>query len=534
MVFVSEGQDGTPRLFTRRLDQANVSRLPGTEGAYAPFFAPDGKWIGFFAQGKLKKTRIDGGEPVSLCDAPSARGASWGEDGDIIAALDSQAGLFRVPSGGGNPIPITTLAQGEDSHRWPHILPGGNAVIFNVSTVAINFDVAGIAVLSLKDHQRKAVLERTGMYPRYLTSGHLAYVTKGNLFAVPFDSNRLAVQGPATRLEEVATDTSRGFAQVDFSPSGILAFRSGGNEGLSTFQWLDSSGKTEAIGLEAARYSYPRLSPDGARLAYVATQGSNSDLWIYDLQRSIKTRLTNGRVIRCPLWSSDGRFVVFEAIEGMFWVQSDGAGVPQQLTQSKTRQWPSSFGPNGTRLVYTEMTPAARGEIRILPMDSKSGQMRAGEPQPFLKTSSVMTFAAFSPDGKWLAYANAESGPYEVYVRAFPDRGSQVAISNAGGTMPTWSRHGHELFYRTEDQQIMVANYTVKGESFIPGRPRLWVGNRLANVGLAHNLDLAPDGKRFIVLMPAESTEAREKRSHVTLVINYFDEIRRRVAAPSK
>jgi serine/threonine-protein kinase len=160
--------------------------------------------------------------------------------------------------------------------------------------------------------------------------------------------------------------------------------------------------------------------------------------------------------------------------------------------------------------------------------------MRAGEPQLFLKTATATAFAAFSPDGRWLAYADAEGGSYEVYVRAFPDKGIKVQISNAGGVMPVWSRNGHELFYRTEDQRIMVANYAVAGESFVADKPRVWFAKRLANIGLGGNFDLAPDGKRFVALMPGESPQPRETQNHVTLVVNFFDEVRRRVAAQGK
>jgi serine/threonine-protein kinase len=534
MVFVSQGQDGTSRLFTRRLDQPKATPLAKTEGAYAPFFSPNGQWVGFFAQGKLKKTRIDGGEPVSLCDAPAGRGASWGEDGNIIAALDIQQGLLQVPSGGGNAIPITELGLGEDSHRWPYVLPGGRAVLFTVSTLAINFDEANIAIVALNDHRRKTVLEHAGMYPRYLPSGHLVYVTKGTLFAAPFDPNRWEVSAAATLLEDVSSDTSRGVAQLDFSRTGILAFRTGGTEGLSTLQWLDGAGKLEAVSTEAARYIFPRLSPDGTRLAYVANQGSNSDIWIYDWQRSIKTHLTIGRVAAMPVWSPDGRFIVFRSAGGMFWTQADGAGRVQQLTQSKHVQMPSSFTPDGTRLVFSEQTPGAGAEIRTLPVESGSSQMRAGEPELFLKTSAAVTFPAFSPDGRWLAYADAQGGSYQVYVRAFPDKGGQVQISNTGGAMPMWSPNGHELFYRTEDQRIMVANYAVKGGMLVADKPRVWFGKQLANIGLAGNLNLAPDGKRFIVLMPAESPEPLETQSHIKIAVNFFDEVRRRVAAQGK
>jgi len=329
----------------------------------------------------------------------------------------------------------------------------------------------------------------------------------------------------------VAADIPRGFAQVDFSAAGICALRTTGGQGLSTPQWLDSAGNTEPLGLEAARYHYLRLSPDGTRLAYVSTQGSNSDLFIYDWQRGIKTRLTNGLVTRSPVWSPDGRFVVFAGAGGIFAAPADGGATPAQLTRSNNLQVPEAFSPDGRGLVYSERIAGAKAETRILPVDSVGRQMRAGEPRPSLEASD---HPIFSPDGRWFAYSNAQGGRLEVYVRAFPDKGTQVQVSNAGGLLPIWSRNGHELFYRTEDQRIMVASYTIKGDSFIPERPRQWTGKRIANIGSNWNLDLAPDGKRFVVLMPAEAGDARENQSHVTLVMNFFDEVRRRVSGLAK
>ncbi len=533
LAFVSQASDGTRSLFTRRLDQPKASPLSNTEGAHAPFFSPDGEWVGFFAGGKLKKTRIDGGEPVSLCDAPAGRGASWGEDGKIIAALDSQVGLSQVPPEGGTAIPVTELGFGEVTHRWPQVLPGGKAVLFTLGTEYANFDVAGIAVVSLDDHRTKIVHQ--GMYPRYLPSGHLAYVTKGTLFAVPFDLDRLSVGGPATSLQEVSSDPTLGSAQIDFSRNGTIAYRSGRTEGRRTIQWLDGEGQTESLGNEPGAYLFPRLSPDGSRLVVRVTEGSSSDIWIYDLERGSKTRLTNGVALSSwPVWSSDGRYVIFQSAGGIFWTRADGAGEPQPLTQSKTLQFPTSFSPDGTRLAFSEMPSGAGANIRTLPVESGSGELRAGEPELFLETSTANVYAAFSPDGRWMAYADAESGRYEVYVRAFPDKGGKVQISNAGGMMPVWSRSARELFYRTEDQRLMVANYSVQGETFVPEKPRVWYAQQLANTGLAANFDLAPDGRRFVVLMPAESPEPREMQSHVKIAVNFFDEIRRRVAAQNK
>ena len=531
MVFVSRGADGVPRLFTRRLDQPQSVELPGTDGAFSQFFSPDGQSVGFFAKGKLKKTRVEGGEPVALCDAPGPRGASWGDDGNIVATLDQQAGLSLIPAEGGRPEAITTLdlVKGETTHRWPHVLPGSKAVLFISSVAYGHYDEADIEIVTLKDHRIKIVLPHAGSYPRYLPSGHLLYITKGMAFAAPFDLNRLELTGSPVRVWDVGGNPNLGFGQLDFSRSGILAYRTGGAEALRTIQWLDASGKAESVGLEPAYYLMPRLSPDGGRVAYALLQGSSQEIWTYDLARAIKTRLTTAQNVY-PTWSPDGRFLVFQTLGGMAWTPSDGSGHVQPLMRSKSVQLPFSFSPDSARLAYSEQTPGAEGEIRTVAVDGRSGQLQAGESQAFLKTVVGLTYPTFSPDGHWLAYANAVGGQYEVYVRAFPDNGTQVQISNAGGVCAIWSRATHEIFYRTEDQRLMVASYDVSGRSFVPGKPRIWSSRPLANTGLAINFDVAPDGKRILAVMPAQSSEPREAQSHVTLVMNFFDEVMRRTS----
>jgi serine/threonine-protein kinase len=535
LVFVSQTADGTNRLFRRQLDQPAAAEIPGTNGASTPFFSPDGQWVGFFAQGKLKKIQIDGGQPVSLCDAPSSRGASWGENGYIVAALDPQKALSTISSEGGNVVALTELAVGEQSHRWPQVLPGSKAVLFTLSTEVGNFDRAGIAAVDLSNKQKKTILEHAGMYPRYLPSGHLVYASKGKLFAVPFDLDRLEVRGAPVAWHDISSNTNIGSAQLDFSRTGILAYRSGRTEDLKTIQWLDAEGDTTPLWNEAGSYMTPRFSPDGTRLVVQVNQESGANIWTYDWRRGSKTRLTDGIVASNPTWSSDGRFVVFRSAAGMSWVTADGAGTVHLLTESRALQVPIVFTPDGSRLVYSEMTPGAEPQIRSVALDGKSSELRAGKSESFVKTSSFTVFAGFSPDGKWLAYMDSPGGIYEVYVRAFPGAGGagtqRWQVSNSGGTMPVWSGNGHELFYRTEDQRIMVVSYTVKGEAFIAEKPRLWAAKKLANVGLSGNLDLAPDGKRFLVLVPVESPEPRESESHITLVVNFFDEVRRRLAA---
>jgi Tol biopolymer transport system component/tRNA A-37 threonylcarbamoyl transferase component Bud32 len=528
LVFVGQGPDGTSRLLTRRLDQSQPVELAGSEGAYSPFFAPSGQWVAFFAGGRLKKTQIDGGKPVILCEAPAGRGGSWGEDGNIIAALDSQVGLSLVPSEGGKVVSLTTLGPGENTHRWPQVLPGGKIVLFTSNTTFANFDEASIGAVSLADHTRKIVLARAGMYPRYVPSGHVIYVTNGTLFAVAFDPATLEVRGrPSAVVEDVSNDTTYGFPRLDFSATGMLLYRRGRTEGVRTVHWMDSSGRMEALEIEAALYQFPRVSPDGSKVIWMINQGQSADLWIYDWQRGSKTRLTDGKsVYAYPAWSPNGQYVVFSSSGGMFWTRADGAGKPQPLTVSKALQRPTSFAPDSRRLVFSELNPAG-GLIQTVLLDGASGQLRASSPEVFLQTSSALPFPAFSPDGRWLAYADAESGSYEVYVRAFPDRGTRWPISSGGGTMPVWSRNGRELFYRTEDSRIMVATYTVRGDTFVADKPRVWSEKRLANTGLVPNFDLAPDGKRFVVLMPPGGAGPTDGPGHVTLVMNFFDELRR-------
>jgi serine/threonine-protein kinase len=513
------------RLFTRRLDQPTSTELAGV-GAYAPFFSPDNQWIAFFAAGKLQKVPVTGGAAIKLCDAINGRGGSWSEDVDIIAALTTTGGLSRVPSAGGSPVPVTDLGEKQQTHRWPQVLPGGKGVLFTAHTIATSFDTAVIEVMSFADRRRKA-LQHGAMFGRYLPSGHLVYLSRGTLFAVPFDLDRLEVRGAATPiLEKVAYRVDTGAAQLDFARNGTLIYRTGGagGGGLVTVQWLDSAGSMQPMLSKAGAYLYMRLAPDGTRLALT----SAGDINVYDSRRDTMTPLTfgSGAAIQ-PTWTPDGRFIVFTEGARLTWTRSDGAGKPQPLTQSRLQQVPWSITADGTRLAYWEVDPKTGYDLWTLPLEQDAGGLRAGKPEPFLQTPADERHPAISPDGRWLAYSSSESGIYQVYVRAFPDTGGRFQISNDGGVYPVWSRNGRELFYRTENQSVMVASYTINGDSFVAEKPRLWSDTRLANIGLQKNFDLAPDGRRIAAFMPAESPEDRRAQNHVTVLLNYFDEVRR-------
>ena len=530
LVYVSQA-----RLFTRRLDQAKTTELAGTEGGYDPFFSPDGQWVAFFAQGKLKKISVEGGAAIALCEAPNPRGGSWGEAGNIIATLSNTAGLWRIPAAGGPPTLVTELAQGELTHRWPQILPGGKALLFTSNSMNGGYDGANIEVMSLGDRRRK-ILQRGGTFGRYLPSGHLIYVNSATLFAVPFDLERLEVRGtPAQVLEKIAYSPGTGTAQLDFSQKGTLVYRSGGAEEdapSATVQWLDGTGKTQPLLAKPDGYGYPRLSPDGKRLAVFT-----GDIWIYEWQRDTMSPLTFGGAF-APVWSPDGRYIVFRAPGGIFWTRSDGAGKPQPLTQSKNLQVPYSFTPDGKRLVFQELNATTGFDLWTVPVESDSSGLQAGKPELFLQTKFNERSPVFSPDGRWLAYSSDESGTYQVYVRTFPGApsglGGKWQVSNSGGVQPEWSRNGRELFFRTEDRRIMVASYTVKGDSFVADRPRVWSEKPLANVGGMTSYDVAPDGKRIAAIMPAEGPEDQKAQDHVIFLQNFFDEVRRRTTAGSK
>ena len=539
LVYVSQ-----TRLFSQRLDQSKATELTETEGGYAPFFSPDGQWVAFFAGGKLKKISVNGGAAIALCDAPNGQGGSWGEDGNIVAGLTNLGALSRIPaSGGGTPTGLTELAQGEVTHRWPQILPGGKAILFTSNAASAGFDGASIEVMSLVDRRRKT-LQRGGTYGRYLPSGYLIYVSRGALFAVPFDIDRLEVRGtPAPVLEGVGYSTAFGSAQFDFSraPSGpgTLVYRTGtSGGGLVTLQWLDSTGKSRPLLAKPGFYLRPRLSPDGQRLALGTTEGSSEDIWVYELQRDTMTRVTFGGAANIlPLWSPDGQYILFRGELGMmFWTRSDGAGKPQPLIQKKNLESPWSFTPDGKRLAFLEYSAGTGWDLWTVPVESDGAGLRAGKPEVFLQTPADERYPSFSPDGRWLAYISDESGIYQVYVRAFPDKGGKWQISASGGTYPVWSRKGRELFFRGLDNRIMVASYTISGDAFLIDKPRLWSEKRLADYGRVGvgTYDLAPDGKRIVALMPAEGPEEQEAQNHVIFLENFSDELRRRAPAGGK
>jgi serine/threonine-protein kinase len=536
LVFPERGPDGRQQLATRLLDQAQPTLLPGTEGGSDPFFSPDSQSIGFFAGGQLRKISVQGGAPLTLCNTVNATsyGASWGQDGNIVAALGVLVPLARVPAAGGPPGPLTKMGPGEIAQRWPQVLPGGDAVLFTSSGTAA-LDDANIEAVSLKTGQVKTV-QHGGYYGRYLPSGHLVYVHQGVLFGVKFDPARLEVRGaPVPILEDVAANPVTGGGQFDFSwgPSGHGTFvYAVGKSAAQTWQvnWLDSSGKMQPLLAAPGPYGEPRLSPDGRKLAFA---GDGADIYVQDLERDTTTRLTFTGHSAVPVWAPDGKHIVFVSGASdisFYWVQSDGAGEPQRLLEASNIMVPWSISSDGRRLAYFERNPDTGSDLWTLPLDlTDPDRPKPGKPELFLRTRADEGLPRFSPDGRWIAYRSNELGSQQIYVRPFPAAsGGKWQISAGGGLYALWSNNGHELFYETADNRIMVVDYTVNGASFVPGKPRLWSGQQLFFTG-ASNLDIAPDGKRFAVLALPETPAGEKVSVHVTFLLNFFDELKRRI-----
>jgi serine/threonine-protein kinase len=525
LVFVIGKRIVKPQLALRRLDQPKALPLAGTEGAEAPFFSPDGKSIAFFADGKLKKMDTAGGAPVTLCDAPSQREGSWGEDDAIVFAATNNGGLWRVPAVGGTPEELTKLdkQKGESSHRYAQVLPGANAVLF-MNSPNDSTGEGAIEVRSLKTGTRK-ILVQTGGYGHYLSTGYLVYMHRGSLFAAPMDAGREQLTGPPVPvLEDVGFERGTGAAGFTFSQSGIFVYvPTRPEDQMRPIVVIDAKGNVEPLPVAKARYGRPRISPDGSRFAVAIREGPASQIWIYDLgsRRFSRFAFPNGNSI-FPVWSSDGKYLMFFSDTqnpgpGIYWMRADGAGAPQRLVDGQGLV-PSSFSSSPARLVYGVQGGPKAG-LWMLPLEeSDAARAKPGVPERF-PDPPMDTPASFSPDGRWLAYMGGNTGMPDVFVRPIPGPGGPWQVS-AGGASSVWSRSAHELFYQSKPEaQVTVAGYSVAGDSFSLAPPRMWNSTRV------ESFDLMPDGKRIVAIPSPSQTET----THAVFLLNFMEDLRRRV-----
>jgi len=525
--------DGNRRaLHIRALDQLQGSPLSGTEEAYHPFFSPDGKWVGFVTRSELKKVSFSGGAPLTLCPVNISRGASWAPDDTIIFTPNPGAGLFRVAAAGGEPQPLTELSDGEASHRWPQVLPGGKAVLFSSSPSTSNFDDANIELVVLATGERK-VLHRGGSNARYVGSGHLVYAREATLFAAPFDLGRLELTGsPAPVLEGIASNPFHGSAQFDVSANGLLVYLGGGQQLYRySMVWVDRDGAATPLSEEEKTYGEPHFSPDGSKLAVQVYEAgrTNSDVWVYDLKRGVPTRLTFEEADEAaPFFSPDGQRVVFSAdssgATNIYWKRADGSGETERLTESQITQWASSISPDGKHIVFHQSNSGTASDLFVLPL---SGDRK---PETFLQTPFTEAEAAFSRDGRWIAYQSNESGTVEIYVRPFPSGSGKWQISTNGGRYARWSPDGRELYYRNDDG-LAVVSVDPSGESFVADKPRQLFDGPFLSLSIygstLADYDVAPDGKRFVMMQGEEQL----RNTKVTVVFNWFEVLKKTFSA---
>lgn len=507
----------TTQLATRRLDQATSVVLAGTDGASDPFFSPDGQWIGFFADGRMKKVSVQGGEPLTLCDAMNPRGAWWGEDGWIAASLDGMA-LSRVPAAGGAPQPLEQITRtGDRTHRWPQILPGGDAILLTAGDEASDgssFENAHISVLSLKSGKLQTVV-RGGYFGRYLPDGRLTYIHQGSLYAAGFDRGKMTLRGtPVAVLKDIAGNATQGAGQLSFSRDGMLAYLSGNSAGdQHQLVWLDAGGDQEPV-LGPFNLSTPRISPEGKRIA-VSLAGA---LAVYDTRRDVLARLHSGNLYY-PVWTPDGRNLLISASQStVSWLPADGSAPPQTLYQSKEGlAFPTSISPDGRTVAFQKSAG-----VWLLPMESTGDGIQAAEPRQFL--AAPATDAAFSPDGHWLAYASNDSGKDQVFAVPYPQglAGGRILISGTPGRFPMWSRARREIFYVAENGILTAVPYTLEGGVLTPGKVAPFQTAPIFQNGRLPTVDLAPDGKRFLVTAPGANLGDDPGPVHMTFVFGFF------------
>jgi len=520
-------QGGKRQIFLRRMNSFDVTPVSGTGQAIGPFFSPDGRWLGFYAGGKLMKVSVQGGNPLPITDADTiVTGASWGENGAIVLAPSYGArGLTQVLETGSRPNPVASNDSASEALRWPQILPGGRAILYTAWNR--NVEDARIMVRSLKTGEVKTLIQG-GTDGRYVPTGHLVYARRGDLYAVPFDLERLEVRGdPAPVLQGVMQSTE-GVAHYAFSDNGILAYIRGSAGGTEErdLVWVDRSGREQPLGVPPRQYFNPRLSPDGKRTALVI-QGVNDEIWTLDIADKKFNRLTfQGRNLT-PVWTPDGKRIVFRSDRGgngrlnLFWLPVDGSSGAERLTISDYNDVPASFSPDGKSLIFARRSPTNDDDLWMVPFGSNR------KPYPLLETRFFEGYATFSPDGGWFAYASNESGQYEVYVRRFPGAGSVRQVSTDGGTNPIWARNG-ELFFRNGDKLMVVEVQTTP--EFRARNPRLLFETQFSFSDIAAH-DVTPDGKLFLIVKPAERDPAP---AQIQVVLNWFEELRQKVPPAKK
>jgi serine/threonine-protein kinase len=518
-------EDATTALYVRRLDRLDAERLPRTEGATAPFFSSDNRWIGHFAKGRLRKVPAVGGSPIDICDTGTeCRGATWTCRDEVVFAATPASGLMLVSAEGGRPRPATELdfANGERTHRWPEALPNGRDILFTIARAgSASFEEADIDVVSLTTGERR-IVHHFGSGARYVPTGHLVYMRGRSLMAVRFDVERLSVSGSAMPVVDDVMTQPTGAGYFSFSRDGCLVHVTGdAHEVMQQLVWM-SDGKATQLGVAERLIEEPRISPDGRRVAF-GIRRATSDIWIHDTAQGTLNRFTFEGDNFAPVWTPDGRHLTFSSNRNgpcqIFWQGLDELE-PTLLVGGEHDLVPGSWLPDGERLLFTEYNPVTGAGIWSCAPPS-------GDPPRAIVRSRANTFTpAASPDGLAVAYSSDESGRLEIHVASLRDAGDHAQITTDGGAEPLWSADGSRLYFRHGPGIAMVdVDRTTKR----PTSPPIHVAEGPYQPGSMTglpNYDVAPDGR--LLLVAQRSAEAQPDQLAVT--VRWFADILQRLA----
>jgi Tol biopolymer transport system component len=516
LVFVAYDQ-GQARLWLRPLDATAARPLAGTDGAMYPFWSPDSRALGFFADGKLKRIDIRGGLPQTLANAQGGRGGTWGPDGLIVFAPTAVGSLSSVQSSGGDVATVTNVDRPDQaSHRFPQFLPDGRRFLFFVEGRP---DTQGIYLGELGSPNTRRVTAADGA-GTYLTPGWLLFARQGTLVARRFDSRLAELTGdPITVADAVGLDVSNYSGAFSVSREGIVAYRTVGT-GRRQLTWFDRAGKLlGTLGVpDESELVGPSVSPDGLRVAAHRTLLGNTDIWIFDAARATRFTFDASRDL-FPIWSPDGSHVAFDSNRSghryFYQKRSDLAGAEVPILETPEAKVLNDWSPDGRSILYvTPNNPKTGADIWYLPV---SGDRK---PISFVETPFLERAGQFSPDGQWVAYQSNETGRYEIYVRSFPGPGGQQQVSTSGGIQARWRADGQELYYIAPDGKLMAVPITTHGAAIEPGTPvalfqtRIWGGG--TNATLGHQYDVSPDG-RFLLNSAMEDVAM----APITLLLNW-------------
>ncbi len=522
LAYCARGEDGSVQLWVRALDEAEARPMASTDNAQYPFWSPDSRRIGYFANGKLRAVQAVGGPPVALCDASEGKGGSWSSEGVIVFAPNYNTPLHRVSEAGGESSPITEFdtERGDNSHRHPRFLPDGIHLLYVARTPAGSSEGQAIMIGSLDGSVNREIM-RAPTAVEY-ASGHLLFVRERTLMARPFDAAKLEFSGEAFPVAEVVALLPPGTVVGVFSSSqnGVLAYQAGdGGESTYRLVWRDREGNEIGSVGEPGLYDEVHIVP-GGELAVVGMEepsASSRDIWVVDLRRDLMTRFSFDPGFEFGLTPTpDGTAVIYSTqINGVYALvkkEIGGSGQGEVLYEWAGEMYPTSVTPDGKSLVFFRGGDTSGYDIWVLPLSG------GGEPSLFIKTDHNEDLGMVSPDGKWLAYTSDESGKPEIYVTAFPVRGRMWQISTSGGLSPRWAPDGSEVIYHAADGSLSAVQVESRDEGLFIGNTTLLFNTMVQPEGV-HFWDISPDGEKVLGL----ETTSSEKTSSLSVVVNWLE-----------